>query len=209
MYNLSVKKELLILVYFIHRPHSPNGCYQTGYMVNGKPTFVETKKCPNGPPKGGVWFPVAVKVLGHDVQVYLGGDLVTTIKSHFAPRARGGVLTFHGYQNVVLFRKFQIVPQLFVSKKCAESAEFPDYIKLDADHGSWPKDGFCQAGYLKKGGQSTDYQLSVDLYNFMGRDGANFGHLGVFFNAEDPDNYDFVYFRCGKKWLNDVNRFSH
>ena len=183
---------------FIHRPHNPNSCYQTGYMVNGKPTFVESKKCPNGPPKGGVWFPVAVKVLGHDVQVYLGGDLVTTIKSYFAPRARGGVFTFHGYQNVVLFRKFQIVPQLFVFKKCAETVEFSDYIKLDADHGVWPKDGFCQAGYLEKGGQSTDYQLSVDLYNFMGGDVANLGHLGVFFNAEDQDNYDFVYFRCGK-----------
>ena len=168
-------------------------------MVNGKATFVESKKCPNGPPKGGVWFPVAIKVLGHDVQVYLGGDLVTTIKSHFAPRARGGVFTFHGYQNVVLFRKFQIVPQLFVSEKCVETVEFPEYIKLDAGHGSWPKDGFCQAGYLRKSVQSTDYQLSVDLYNFMGWTGVNSGHLGVFFNTEDQDNYDFVYFRCGKK----------
>ena len=169
-------------------------------MVNGKPTFVESKKCPNGPPKGGVWLPVVIKVLGHDVQVYLGGDLVTTIKSHFAPRARGGVFTFHGYQNVVLFRKFQIVPQLFVSKKCAETVEFPEYIKLDAGHGSWRQDGFCHAGYsVRKSVESTDYQLSVDLYNFMGWSGVNSGHLGVFFNAEDQDNYDFVYFRCEKR----------
>ena len=33
------------------------------------------------------------------------------------------------------------------------------------------------------------------MYNFIGRDGVNFGHPGVFLNAEDQDNYDFVYFR--------------
>ena len=167
-------------------------------MANGKLTFVESKACPKGPPKGGVWFPVSVRVHGQDVQVHLYGDLVATVQSHFAPRARGGVFTFHGYQNEVLFRKFQIVPQFHVSKKCAKTVEFPNYAKLDADHGIGPQDGFCQASYLKDGGQSTDYQMSVDLFNFMGRDGVNFGHLGVFFNAEDQDNYDFVYFRFGK-----------
>ncbi|KAL9974432.1 hypothetical protein ACROYT_G011462 [Oculina patagonica] len=180
-------------VYF--RPHSAGGCYQTGYMSKGNPTTVESKACPKGPPKGGVWFPVSVKVHGQDVQVYLSGDLVASIKSHFAPRARGGAFTWHNYQNVVLFRKFQIVPQLHVSKKCAKTVEFPDYVKLDADHGKWPQDGFCQATYLKDGGQSTDYQLSVDLFNFMGWKGVDSGHPGVLFNAEDQDNYDFVYFR--------------
>ena len=29
----------------------------------------------------------------------------------------------------------------------------------------------------------------------MGWDGVNSGHPGVFFNAEDENNYDFVYFR--------------
>ncbi|KAL9974426.1 hypothetical protein ACROYT_G011455 [Oculina patagonica] len=179
-------------VYF--RPHWLGGCYQTGYMGNGNPTFVEFKACPNGPPKGGVWFPVSIKVQGQDVHVYLSGNLVASIKSHFTPRARGGAFTFHGYQNVVLFRKFQIVPQ-FVSKKCAKTVELPGYVKLDADHGRWPQDGFCQAAYLKDGGQSRDYQLSVDLYNFIGWNGVNSGHPGVFFNAEDQDNYDFIYFR--------------
>ena len=32
------------------------------------------------------------------------------------------------------------------------------------------------------------------MYNFMGWRGANSGHPGVFLNAEDQDNYDFVYF---------------
>lgn len=187
---------LTLTALYTHRPQSVGGCHQTGYMANGNPTFVESKACPNGPPKGGVWFPVTVKVHGQDVQVFLSGDLVATVKSHFSARAWGGVFAFNGYKNVVLFRKFQIVPQVYVTKRCAKTVEFPDYVKLDADHGRWPQDGFCQATYLKDGGQrSTDYQLSVDLFNFIGRDGANFGHPGVFFNAEDQDNYDFVYFR--------------
>ena len=164
-------------------------------MSNGNPTLVESKACPKGPPKGGVWFSVSIKVNDKDVQVYLGGDLVTSIKSHFAPRARAGAFTFHTYQNVVLFKKLKIVPQFYVSKKCAKTVQYPEYVKLDADHGKWPQDGFCQAAYLKDGGQSTDYQLSVDLFNFIGWNGVNSGHLGVFFNVEDQDNYDFVYFR--------------
>lgn len=141
---------------------------------------------------------MSVKVNGHDVQAYLSGVLVATFKAHFAPRVWGGVFTFHGYKNVILFRKFQIVPHSFSSKRCAKVVKFPDYVKLDANHGRWPQDAFCQVTYL---GQSTNYQLSVDLYNLRGSGGVNFGHPGVFFNAKDHDNYDFVYFRCEKCYV--------
>ena len=87
-------------------------------MANGKLTFVKSAACSNGPPKGGVWFPVSVTVHGQDVQVYHSGVLVASIKSHFAPRAWGGVFTFHGYKNVVLFRKFKIAPQTYITKRC-------------------------------------------------------------------------------------------
>ena len=73
--------------------------------------------------------------------------------------------------------------------------EFPGYVKMDADHGKWPQDAFCQAAFTKDG-STASYQLSADLYNFVGWNGVNSGHLGVFFNAEDDDNYDFIYFRC-------------
>ena len=112
-FNLSSVSKLF-------RPHSAGGCYQTGYMASGNLYFVETKACPNGPPKGGVWFPVSVTVRGQEVQVYYSGVLVATVKAHFALRARGGVFTFHGYQNVVLFRKFQIAPQISVNKRCKQ-----------------------------------------------------------------------------------------
>jgi len=164
-------------------------------MLNGSPTLVEGKACLKGPPKGGVWFTALIKVNGKDVQVYLNGDLITSIKSHFTPRTRGGALTFHGYQSVVFFRKLRFITPIYVSKRCLKTVQRLDYVELDADHGQWPKDGFCQAAYLKDGTNSTDYQLSVDLFNVRGWYGVNSGHLGVFFNAEDQDNYDFVYFR--------------
>ena len=145
--------------------------------------------------------------------------------------AWGGVFAYNGYENEILFRKFQIVPRRLVSKRCANVVELRGYVKLDADHGRWRQDDFCQvayliaceqapgrpinllrsskpgacsqATYLKDAGQSTNYQLSVDLFNFIGRDGVSFGHAGVLIllNAEDQDNYDFVYFRF-EKYLN-------
>ena len=117
---------LLKLLFFFMlncRPHSVNGCYQTGYMSAGVSKFVESKRCPNGPPKGGVWFPFSVTVNGQSATVYRSGVLVTTFKTHLAsPRARGGVLIFHGYKNVILFRmlKTVTVPKHFFSKRCKE-----------------------------------------------------------------------------------------
>ena len=87
-------------------------------MANGKLNFVKSAACPNGPPKGGVWFPVSVTVHGQDVQVYHSGVLVASVKSHFAPRAWGEVFTFLAYKNVILFKKFKVAPQTLVTKRC-------------------------------------------------------------------------------------------
>ena len=138
-------------------------------MSEGRSTCVESNACPKGPPKGGVWFTVSIKVYGKDVQVHLSGHLVTSTTSHFAPRARGGAFTFHGCQNVVFFKELKIVPQLqfYVLKRCLNTVQYPDYVKLDANNSTWTQDRFCQATYLKNGGQTTDYQLSVDLFNVI------------------------------------------
>ena len=126
-------------------------------MSNGNPKFVESKACSKGPPKGGVWFTVSIKVHGQDVQVYLGGDLVTSIKSHFSPRARGGAFTFHNYQNVVLFRKLKIVPQFYASKKCVKTVQYQDYVTGRSRE--------VAAGWLLSGGLlerwRTVYRLST------------------------------------------------
>ena len=80
--------------------------------------------------------------------------------------------------------------------------EFPaGYVKMDAGIGSWPKDAFCQVAFGSDG-RIASYELTVDLYNFIGLNKANTGHPGVFFNAEDEENYDFVYFRFEKAFDN-------
>ena len=122
---------------YLFRPHSVGACYQTGYMANGKLTFVKSAACSNGPPKGGVWFPVSVTVHGQDAQVYHSGVLVASIKSHFAPRAWGGVFTFHGYKNVVLFRKFKIAPQTYITKRCKKVVRNSYDTKVALDAGQW------------------------------------------------------------------------
>ena len=177
-------------------------------MANGKLKFVKSAACSNGPPKGGVWFPLSVTVNGQDAQVYHSGVLVATTKPHFPPKAWGGVFAYNGYKNVILFRNFTTGPIIHVSKRCKRVVDLPGYTEVDAAHGIWPKDGFCQVAYLRDSSTSS-YQLSVDMYNFMGWQGANSGHPGVFLNAEDQDNYDFVYFRFvaiyrrirGKLWV--------
>ena len=166
-------------------------------MASGKLTFVKSAACPNGPPKGGVWFPVSVTVHGQDAQVYHSGVQVATVKPHFPPRAWGGVFAYNGYKNVILFRNFKTFPVIHIkksSKRCKRVVELPGYTKVDAAHGSWPRDGFCQVAYLRDSSTSS-YQLSVDMYIFIGWRGVNSGHPGVLFNAKDEDNYDFVYFR--------------
>ena len=189
------------MLFLTFRPHSTGGCFQTGYLFNGVPTFdgAISSTCPTGPPRGAEWFHVRLAVSNAsnsgEVKVYLKGTLVRSWIPHFPIKNRGGVLVANGYKNVVYFRNLTIVPHLYVSKNCVKTVQHPDYFELDADHGQWPKDGFCQAAYLKDVAKSTDYQLSVDLFNVRGWNGVNSGHLGVFFNAEGQDNYDFVYFR--------------
>ena len=194
----------LSMLFLIFRPHLAIGCFQTGYVFKGQPNFdgAISSTCPTGPPKGAEWFQVYLTVStassSDEVKVYMNGALVTSWNPHFPVKNLGGVLVANGYKNVVHFRKFKISTQFYVSKRCLKTVQYPDYVKLDADHGKWPNDGFCQAAYLRDGGQTTDYQLSVDLFNVKGWSGVNSGHLGVFFNVQDQDNYEFVYFRFEK-----------
>ena len=68
------------------------------------------------------------------------------------------------------------------------------YFVLDANHGSWPVSGFCQA-ISTKIIQTNSYQVAAQLLNYQGWNGANSGHLGLIYNVENSGNYDFVYFR--------------
>ena len=68
------------------------------------------------------------------------------------------------------------------------------YFVLDANHGSWPVSGFCQA-ISTKIILTNSYQVAAQLLNYQGWNGANSGHLGLIYNVENSGNYDFVYFR--------------
>ena len=168
-------------------------------MSKGNLNFLQSKACPSGPPRGGAWFEMSITVNGQDVQIFLNKDLVVTVKAHFPPMAWGGVFTFHGYQNVVLFRNFRLAPQLFVTQGCVATSDWSDYTMIDANHGTWPQDGFCRAIFVKEGGVE-DYQVTVELFNFIGWNGVSSGHLGVLFNAQDENNFDFIYFRFGNEF---------
>ena len=49
--------------------------------------------------------------LDRTVNIYLNNDLVTSPTAKFNTKGRGGVLVVNGYQNIVLFRGFDINKQ--------------------------------------------------------------------------------------------------
>lgn len=106
MYNV-VDENNFDVVYF--RPHKQNMCFQLGYVSNGAWLGSVSSSCPNGSPSGGVWFTVRVEVsLDKSVNIYLNNDLVTSPTAKFNTKGRGGVLAANGYQNIILFRGFDI-----------------------------------------------------------------------------------------------------
>ena len=43
--------------------------------------------------------------------------------------------------------------------------------------------------------ESQAFTVSAELLNKIGWQGINSGHLGLLYNVEDENNFDFVYFR--------------
>ena len=184
------------------RPHNSNGCFQTGYTVNGVPTFTNgiSAACPGqNPPLGGQWFDVRIEVNNNKAKIYLAGKLVRQVTPHYPGKGQGGVLVANGYKNIVYFRNFDIThyPNDYLVTSCvvASSGTAGSHFVLDANHGSWPASGFCSAVNDKDTLNSNKYAISAELFNKVGWHGANSGHLGLLYNAKDEKNYDFVYFR--------------
>ena len=190
-------------MHFILRPHSTSGCFQTGFTLNGVPTFTNaiSAACPGqNPPKGGQWFDVRVEVNHKRAKIYLAGKFVRQVTPHYPAKGRGGVLVANGYKNVAYFRNFDIShyedKYLVTSCVVATTGVSPGNIfVLDANHGKWPNDGFCSALNDKVMLNSKQYAISAELFNKIGWAGVNSGHLGLMYNAKDEKNYDFVYFR--------------
>ena len=160
--------------------------------------FSKSANCPNGRPTGGVWFTVGVVVRSNkSVQIFLDDVLVTSPSAHFQTQGRGGVLVANGYQNIVRFRNYDIsaLPVAVSEFGCRKVESLPGYTLVDANHGSWPKDGFCRVLVPMANNIHGAYKLTVELYNQNGWTGVNSGHPGIIYNVIDMNNFDFVYFR--------------
>ena len=93
----------------LFRTNGNNVCYQLGYFLSGEWTKTTNDPCPNGNPRGGVWFTVRVEVSSNKrANIYLNNVLMTSTISHFSTKGRGGVYAINGHQNIIQFRKFNL-----------------------------------------------------------------------------------------------------
>jgi TPR repeat protein len=102
---------------------------------------------------------------------------IADLKEHFATRLEALEKTGAAYQSKACG------PQNMIQKT-------PDYFSLFATGARWPQDGFC-AVFNNLEMTKNSYSASVELYN----ENSNGGHPGIMYNAQDINNYDFVYFR--------------
>ena len=182
------------------RPHNSGQCFQTGYVENGVPKFTNgiSSSCPGqNPPTGGQWFDVRIEVNNNKAKIYLAGKFVREVTPHYPVKGEGGVLVANGYKNIAYFRNFKISEIDYSVTSCVAASSGPSgsYFVLDADHGTWPSSGFCSALNNKDTLNENQYSISAELFNKIGWNGVNSGHLGLLYNAKDEQNYDFVYFR--------------
>ena len=70
------------------------------------------------------------------------------------------------------------------------------YLALVGTGGTFPASGFCRVQHHSTlSGSVSSYEIQAYLYNVRSKDGATHGHLGVMYNVQDINNFDFVYFR--------------
>lgn len=78
---------------------------------------------------------------------------------------------------------------------CVDVDEDEGIYTFNASLGLWPNDGFCRAligpGSIEHGA----YEVSADFYAPEDKFSSDEIHLGIFFNAKDEDNFDFISFR--------------
>ena len=74
-------------------------------------------------------------------------------------------------------------------------SEAANSYEVNANHGSWPADGFCRVIPSQVVDAANSYSLTVQLMNVIGHGGVNSGHPGVMYNFIDENNFDVLYFR--------------
>ncbi|XP_022805350.1 hemicentin-1-like [Stylophora pistillata] len=80
---------------------------------------------------------------------------------------------------------------------CVNIIEDGDLFTLNASRGLWPRDGFCRGLSAHRASAPDMYRLSADYYIPGTKDSMMVTYVGVFFNAQNEDNFDFIFFRVG------------
>jgi hypothetical protein len=198
-------------VYF--RPHNSNRCFQTGQVVNGvvKWAAASSSSCAGGTPTGGSWFNVKI-VVDQNAKIYKNDVLVHTQPLQTSRYAKGTMIVANGYANDAYFADFKLSSGQTCG--CTESSvegstsvdltrctsggyttfDGTSALFLSARNRVWPSDAFCNSAAEGMGG-SDEYSVEADIYNVVGWLGVNSGHVGLGWNVQDANNYDFVYFR--------------
>ena len=94
--------------------------------------------------------------------------------------------------------KLILLHAIFLTGKilsCVNIDHVGDEYTLNASQGVWPNKGFCRVLSAQNAPDTKTYMISVDFYvpKVTKANAANF--LGVLFNAEDQNNFEFIYFR--------------
>ena len=69
------------------------------------------------------------------------------------------------------------------------------FYKVNADHSSWPDDGFCRVITKVEINDGEPHKLTIKIMNVVRENSAvNSGHPGVMCNFIDENKFDAVYF---------------
>ena len=124
---------------------------------------------------------------------------VKVFNPHFSPLGRAGVVVGLGAGTLVRFKDFDvssILPNQFTMVNCKSYSRINShYYRLDSATKRYMENVFCLAVH-DPDKTYKNYAISATLFNQRGYSGSHTsGLLGLFFNAQDNHNFDFVYFR--------------
>jgi hypothetical protein len=99
----------------------------------------------------------------------------------------------------IVFARIHIVIELFIAtaaifktKSCGPSNKVVyDAGKYLIDTNGGTNSGWCTVLDDQEGANDDEYTVSVDLY----ADTEEENHLGIAYNVQDMNNFDFIYYR--------------
>lgn len=85
----------------------------------------------------------------------------------------------------------------FVTYNCKDVVDNGTFFIIEGDKPLYPGDGYCRAMATTATDQEVDYTVRATLLNIYGQYStfSFYGHPGILLNAQDPDNFDYIFFR--------------